>query len=349
MVFQMNRAVMGAIDFRMPVQGRTLISVIVPTLDEEAHIGAVLEDMLGQEHLNADVEILVADGGSTDGTRAIIARYAARGSVRLVDNPKRHQAHGYNAAIRAARGSIICIVHAHARYSRTYLATCLATRERTGAANVGGVIRHRGEGLLGEAIALAMSSPLGVGDSKYRHAKREQWCDSVMGAFIERRLFDEIGLYNETNIVNEDCEFNYRLRAAGYKVFVTPSIEATYYVRSSLVALAMQYARYGFYRRWTEVQHPGSVPWRVYAPPALLVSLAISAILFSFGLVTPAAIVPTVYLCFLGIGFIDGMCRSKRFLLALLEPVAIATMHFAFGFGWLRGFVKLRGPKVVVF
>ncbi len=319
-----------------------LVSVIIPALNEERYIGAVLDDMLAQEGLDADVEILVADGGSTDKTREIVQRYAARGNVRLVDNPKRHQVFGYNLAIKQARGSIICITHAHARYSKTYLAKCWEVRERTGAANVGGVIRHRGEGRIGEAIALAMSSPVGVGDSKYRHARREQWCDSVMGTFIDRAIFDEVGLYNETNLVNEDCEFNYRLRAAGYRVFLSPAIEVTYYVRPSLTALARQYVRYGFYRRWTEVQHPGSVPWRVYAPPALLLGLATSAILALAGYLALASVIPALYLGVLALSVLDGMRRSRRLSVALLEPIAIATMHLCFGLGWLRGLLTLR-------
>lgn len=201
---------------------------------------------------------------------------------------------------------------------------------------------------MGDAIALAMSSPLGVGDSKHRHAKHEQWCDSVMGTFIDRKIFDEVGLYNESNIVNEDCEFNYRLRKAGYKVFLSPAIEVTYYVRSSLKGLARQYLRYGFYRRWTEKQHPGSVPWRVYAPPALLLALAGSVMLGFFGYFALAAVVPALYVCFLSVCFADGLRRSRRFLIALLEPVAICTMHLAFGFGWLRGFVTFRkGAELV--
>ncbi|MBV9232513.1 MAG: glycosyltransferase, partial [Candidatus Eremiobacteraeota bacterium] len=128
------------------VERRRLISVIVPTLNEERYIGAVLDDMLAQRGIDADVEILVADGGSTDKTREIVAQYAARADVRLIDNPKRHQVSGYNLAIEQARGDIICITHAHARYPATYLADCWEVRERTGAANVGGVIRHRGEG-----------------------------------------------------------------------------------------------------------------------------------------------------------------------------------------------------------
>jgi succinoglycan biosynthesis protein ExoA len=324
---------------------RPLISVIVPTLNEERYIGAVLDDMLAQERIDADVEILVVDGGSTDRTRAIVGAYAARADVRLLDNPKRHQVSGFNIGIREARGSVICIVHAHARFSKTYLAACWEARVRTGADNVGGVIRHRGESLVGEAIALAMSSPLGVGDSKYRHTTREQWCDSIMGTFIDRRLFDEVGYYNETNVVNEDCEFNYRLRAAGYRVLVSPSIEVTYFVRSSFAGLAKQYLRYGFYRRWTEVQHPGSVPWRVYAPPALLAGLGCSAILLAAGAAPFAAVVPTAYLCVLALGAVDGLRRSARLAPALLEPVAIATMHLAFGAGWLRGLFTLRAVK----
>lgn len=321
---------------------RPLISVIVPALNEERYIGAVIGDMLAQESVDADVEVLVVDGGSTDATRAIVEAYAARGNVRLIDNPKRYQVHGFNLGIKAARGSIICIIHAHARYSKNYLAACMDARARTGAANVGGVINHRGEGPMGEAIALAMSSPLGVGDSKYRHTKSERWCNNVMGTFIDRALFDEVGYYNETHVANEDCEFNYRLRAAGYRILVSPSIQVTYFVRSSLVGLAKQYLRYGFYRRWTEVQHPGSVPWRVYAPPALVIALGCSAILCVAGAPLLGAVVPVLYLCVMGLGAVDAMRRSKRVSLALLEPIAIATMHLAFGLGWLRGLLVLR-------
>jgi glycosyltransferase involved in cell wall biosynthesis len=327
------------------LENRPLISVIVPALNEERYISAVLDDMLAQERLDADVEVLVVDGGSTDKTRAIVEAYAARSPVRLIENPKRFQVHGYNLGIRAARGELICIVHAHARFSKTYLAACLDARARTGAANVGGVINHRGESTVGEAIALAMSSPLGVGDSKYRHTTREQWCNNVMGTFIDRRLFDEVGYYNETNIANEDCEFNIRLRSAGYRVLVSPTIEVTYFVRSSLTGLAKQYLRYGFYRRWTEVQHPGSVPWRVYAPPALVIGLGCSLILSIMGFVAWGAVLPALYLCVLALGAVDGMRRSKRLSLALLEPIAIATMHLAFGLGWLWGFVVLRRKK----
>jgi len=303
--------------------------------------------MLAQEQLNGDIEILVADGRSSDRTREIVASYANGGKVRLIDNPKRHQVYGYNLALRAARGSIVCLIGGHASFPSDYLARCMAVKRRTGAANVGGVIRHQGNGAIGEAIALAMTSPIGVGDAKFRHAKREQPCDSVMGLFCDRRIFEEIGYFNETSIVNQDGEFNYRLRAAGYTVLVSPEIECTYFVRPSIARLGRQYYRYGFYRRWTEVQHPGSVPWRVYAPPLLLAALAGSAALTATGHYAAGFTVPLLYAIALIAAATDGLRRSKKLAVALLEPLAVATMHLSFGAGWIHGLLVHRKPSAV--
>ena len=301
--------------------------------------------MLGQEQLDGDVEILVVDGRSSDRTREIVASYANGGKVRLIDNPRRHQVYGYNLALRAARGSIVCLIGGHASFPSTYLARCMAVKRRTGAANIGGVIRHRGDGTIGEAIALAMTSPIGVGNAKFRHAKREQPCDSVMGLFCDRRIFEEIGYFNETSIVNQDGEFNYRLRAAGYTVLVSPEIECTYFVRPSIARLGQQYYRYGFYRRWTEVQHPGSVPWRVYAPPLLLTALVASVILTATRHYAAGSIVPALYAMVLIAAASDGLRRSKKVAVALLEPLAVATMHLAFGAGWIYGLLVHRKPS----
>ncbi|MGA8574548.1 MAG: glycosyltransferase family 2 protein [Candidatus Cybelea sp.] len=322
-----------------------MISVVICTLNEEAYIGPVLDDIVAQEGVDGRVEILLVDGGSTDRTREIAASYGAVADIRIIDNPRRHQVFGYNLAIAQARGAIFCILHGHARYSKSYLANCLEVKRRTGAASVGGVVRHEGDGVVGQAIALAMSSPLGVGDSKYRHSKREEFCDSVMGTFMDVELFDEIGTFNESNIVNQDGEFNYRLRAAGHRLVVSPSIECTYYVRPSLKKLAVQYYRYGFYRRWTEVQHPGSVPWRVYAPPALVGGLTLSAALALAGRRAASLVVPVLYATVMAAACLDGIKRSRRLSVGLLEPAAIATMHLCFGAGWLRGFVAHSRPR----
>jgi succinoglycan biosynthesis protein ExoA len=322
-----------------------LVTAIVPTFNEEATIGRAIEDLLGQEALAGAIEILVVDGGSSDRTCAIVQAFMARGcDVRLLDNPARHQAAAYNIGIRHARGTIVTILHARVQIDRRYIATCLEVKHRTGAANVGGVVEHFGLGATGRAIALAMSSPFGVGDSKYRHSTVEGQVDSVMGAFAHRTLFDDVGLFNETNVVNEDGEFNYRVRKAGRAVLVSPSIRLRYQVRSSLSKLAQQYVRYGFYRRWTAMQHPGSMPLRVYAPPLLLAGLLFSAIALTAGF-RFGAILPLAYGAFLLAAFARALMKSQDAFAAPIVPVAIAVMHCSFAAGWLWGSVCLRKPR----
>jgi succinoglycan biosynthesis protein ExoA len=320
------------------------VTAIVPTLNEEATIGRAIEDLLRQEAFAGPIEILVVDGGSSDRTRAVVENFVASGhNVRLLDNPARHQAAAYNIGIGHARGSVVTILHARVQIAPAYIATCLEVKRRTGAANVGGVVEHFGSGVTGRAIAMAMSSPFGVGDSKYRYSNAEGWVDSVMGAFADKTLFDDVGLFNETNVVNEDGEFNYRVRRAGYGVLVSPSIRLRYQVRSSLGKLAKQYLRYGYYRRWTALQHPGSMPLRVYAPPLLLIGLLFSAVAMAsghwFGVLLPA-----LYAAFLVVAFAQGFLRSRDFLAAAMMPVAIGAMHFAFAIGWLWGSIRLNKP-----
>ncbi|MGB8266018.1 MAG: glycosyltransferase family 2 protein [Candidatus Velthaea sp.] len=319
-----------------------LVSVIVCTLNERNHIAALLEGVLEQQGVPGTLEILVADGGSTDGTIEIVAGYADR-NVRLLENEHRFAVHGFNLAARAARGRYLAFLGAHARYGPRYLADCLALLQRTGAGNVGGVIEHAGEGTTGRAIALAMSLPLTLGAPKFRNAKRETECESVMGGFLERSLFDRLGGFNETNIVNQDGEFNYRLRKAGYRIVVSPEIRSTYFGRSNPRALWRQYFRYGYYRRWTEVQHPGSVPLRVYAPATLI---AVSATCLLTALATNALwpLVPVAAYGAVLIGASVMALRTEEPAVAVQIAPIIATMHAAYGIGWLTGLFRHRRP-----
>jgi succinoglycan biosynthesis protein ExoA len=341
---------MGDAAFSSETAARPLITVVICTLNEERYIGNVIDDVLAQQGLDADVEILVLDGGSTDRTKSVVRSYAGTHAVRLIHNPRKHQVFAYNIALREARGDIFCIVHGHARYSPDYLAACLRVRRKTGAANVGGVVRHEGEGIAGRAIALAMSSPIGVGDSHYRHSKVERYADSVMGSFVETKLAIQLGGFNESNIVNQDGEFNYRLRASGHGVYLSPSIRCTYFVRPSLVKLFAQYRRYGYYRRWTEVQHPGSVPWRVYVPPLFVLGLACSISFAAGGEIGLGLIVPGAYVCVLVFAAAAAVVRSGSVPVALVTPLALAAMHVAFGIGWIHGLLvhRRRASKTTV-
>ena len=229
-----------------PLEERPACSIVIPCLDEEAYIEAAVRGAMGQHYPASRLEILVADGGSTDGTRAIVERLAAQDPrVILVDNPGRFPSAGLNAAIRRARGAVIVRMDAHADYAPDYVAAAVDALRRTGAAVAGGAARARARGLFQLALCGALSSPLGVGGSAYRDASREGFVESVWGGAFRREAFEAVGLFDAAARANEDAELNQRIIEAGGTIYLSRDVVSFYYPRSSLGALVRQYFAYG--------------------------------------------------------------------------------------------------------
>jgi succinoglycan biosynthesis protein ExoA len=320
-----------------------LISAVVATYNEERHIEACLSGLCAQVELPGDLEIIVVDGNSTDRTADIVRALAASdGRIRLVPNPGRYQVYAWNIGTRQARGQYVAFCSAHTEYAEDYFARCYDAQRRTGAANVGGVQTPIGEGLIGSAVALAMQSPFGVGNAQFRYAQKEQFVDTVFGDFFEKSLLLALGGYDESIPFNEDSEFNYRLRQAGHSILLSPSIRVRYHVRSSLGGLAHQMFRYGFWRRRTQLEHPRYVPWRIMAPPLMVLGTLISLIVFALTKSPLGLVIPGLYAAFVGAATIAGAMRSKAPLSALCLPLVLPVMHFAYGAGWWAGFFVHR-------
>lgn len=318
------------------------ITAVVATYNEEAHIGRCLTGLLAQEGLDGPVEILVVDGMSTDRTVDVVRSFPEFGAqIRLISNPRRLQVYAWNAALCEAQGEYYAMVLAHADYSPTYFRSCLDVMRRTGATAVGGVQRAHGYGLRGRAIAWCMSNAAGMGNARHRYLDQEEECDSVFSIFTRRSTLLAVGGYDECVPFDEDSDLNYRLRRNGGKLIVSPSIQVRYYVRRSLKALWKQMFTYGYWRRFTQLKHPGKVPLRVLAPPALLAGFVISAAFATTPLRLIAAVLPAAYLSFLILCALAS-ARSVR-AAALVVPAAIATMHAAYGAGyWKACFTTVR-------
>ncbi|MGO8995102.1 MAG: glycosyltransferase family 2 protein [Polyangiaceae bacterium] len=218
----------------------------MPCLNEERFIEACLESVRRQDYPPDRYELLIADGGSTDATRAIVARLAATDSrIRLIDNPERIQAPAMNRMIRAARGEVVVRMDVHCEYADDYVRRCVEALERTGADNAGGAQRARAKTFFQKALCAALESPLGVGGAKYRGTDFEGFVDTVFLGAFRRRVFEEVGLYDPHAITNEDAELNQRIIAAGGKVFLSRDIVVHYYPRDSFGSLSKQYFKYG--------------------------------------------------------------------------------------------------------
>ena len=316
-------------------------TAVVATLNEERYIEACLQQLLQQRGLVGKLEILVIDGGSTDRTRDIVRSHPAFGTrVALLENPRRYQAFAYNQGIRAARGSYIWFVVAHAEYADDYLSEAISLIHRLDAANVGGVPKAIGDGSIGKAIAFAMSSPFGVGDATFRYVEDERCVDSVFVGVARRDRLLEIGGFSEDVPFDEDTDLNLRLRGAGYRLAISPKLRCRYHMRRSLSSLSKQMYRYGFWRRKSQLNFGARVPLRVLAPPALVLGLALSPLVPE-----PLRwIVPGAYACFLSLASSAAIRRLGT--LAIYVPAVVATMHVSYGAGWLAGLIVHRRSTV---
>jgi succinoglycan biosynthesis protein ExoA len=201
------------------------ITIAIPCLNEEAYIEACIRSVDAQDYPRDRMEILVADGGSTDRTREILSSLAeADPRIRMIDNPDRIQAAGMNEMIKQAKGEVIVRMDVHADYAKDYVSKSIDALERTGADNAGGAARARARSWFQKALCAALESPLGVGGSKYRDENNEGFVETVWNGAFRRRVFETVGMYDRRAITNEDAELNQRIIAAGGKVFLSKDI-----------------------------------------------------------------------------------------------------------------------------
>jgi glycosyltransferase involved in cell wall biosynthesis len=222
------------------------VTIAMPAYNEEGYIEACLRSVQAQTYPRDRMEILVADGRSTDRTGEIIQAMADEDPrIRLVDNPDRLQAAGMNHMIRESRGDVIVRMDVHCEYAPDYVEACVRALEQTGADNVGGAQRARARTFFQKALCAALDSPLGMGGARYRSPDNEGFVDTVFLGAFRRRAFEIAGLYDPRAITNEDAELNQRLIDAGGKVFLSRDIVVHYFPRGSFRALARQYYKYG--------------------------------------------------------------------------------------------------------
>src|SRR5215510_6061162 len=222
------------------------VTIAMPAYNEERYIEACIASVQAQHYPKHLIEILIADGRSTDKTREILARLAeADPRIKMIDNPARLQAAGLGLLVKAAQGDVIVRMDVHCEYAPDYVRRCVEALERTGADNVGGAQRAKARTAFQRALCAALASPLGVGGARYRSADAEGFVDTVFLGAFRRRVFETIGLWDPGAITNEDAELNQRILDAGGQIYLSRDIVVHYYPRDSFRALATQYFRYG--------------------------------------------------------------------------------------------------------
>ncbi|HWO93560.1 MAG TPA: glycosyltransferase family 2 protein, partial [Dehalococcoidia bacterium] len=209
------------------------VSVVVPLRNEGEHIGRCLDALQRQDYPAHMLEVIAVDGVSTDDTRDVVRSRlpGTRIPIRLLGNPGVTAARGLNIGIREANGGVIIILGGHSEVALDFVSRSVDALWRSEADVVGGRIESVARGAAGEAIAIAMSSPFGVGDARFRTSDSPGFVDTVAFGAYRREVFDRIGLFDEDLERNVDDEFNYRLREAGGHIYLNPAIRSRYYTR----------------------------------------------------------------------------------------------------------------------
>lgn len=330
-----------------------VVSVIVPCYNEQSTICLLLDALYSQSYPRAEMEVIIADGGSTDATRSQIVEFQRLHPdfvVRVVENENRTIPSGLNRAIEAACGEYIVRLDAHSVPRQDYVARCVGDLQSGLGDNVGGVweIEPRGSGWQARAVAAAAAHPLGVGDAHYRYTAQAREVDTVPFGAFRRALIRKIGPFDESLLTNEDYEFNTRVRQSGGKVWLNPGIRSVYYARPDLPALARQYWRYGFWKARMLRRYPETLRWRQALPPVFVLSLVLFA---AFSLVSPLAlgILALEMGLYAGILLVFGLrtaFRKKDWTLIWGLPLAVGTMHLTWGAAFLWSLLVSVAPAV---
>ena len=316
------------------------VLVVIPTLNEAAHIDACVRSLMAGDDRLGLVDLVVADGGSRDHTRSIIAELRRDfPNLRLIDNPQRLQSAAVNLAAKQAGAGrhILVRCDAHSIYPPGYIMQVADSLKRRSVASVVTPMDAVGKSCFQKANAWIVDTPLGSGGSAHRGGRKSMFVDHGHHAGFDLKTFLHVGGYDETFSHNEDAEFDTRLRQAGGRIFLDADIRLAYMPRSTVGALAKQYFNYGKGRARTLLKHGEKPRLRQLIPPATLV-----ACILGFGLAPLtlwSLILPAGYFAALVLASLAVAVKHKS-PCGLLAGLASATMHMSWSAGLFRQLLK---------
>ncbi|WP_203430074.1 glycosyltransferase family 2 protein [Rhizobium sp. BG4] len=318
--------------------------IIIPCLNEAKHIEPLIEKLdPALEELNA--RIVVADGGSTDGTREIVARISESDPrVILLDNPRRLQSAAINLAVNTFGRDYEYFIRidAHGDYPDDYCQRLVEEAELTEADSVVVAMETVGFGIFQKATAFAQNSKLGNGGSKHREGAEGHWTDHGHHALMRVNAFDTVGGYDETFSHNEDAELDYRLKKAGFGIWMTDKTRMIYYPRSSVKTLFRQYLGYGRGRAKNILKH-GNLPKLRQMLPLAVVPVFIGAFLAVLNWI---AVIPFSLWAIACVGYGFWMAVGQRNPYGPLAAFSAMVMHFAWSAGFWMELLSFRNRKV---
>jgi succinoglycan biosynthesis protein ExoA len=333
----------------IPVAGSAVfddVLIVIPCLNEAANLQQLLDQFARQA---PGARIVVADGGSSDGSQAIVASAAARNDlVQLLDNPARIQSAGINAAVPRFGGGRRWLVRvdAHCSYPDNYVATLLAAAATHGAGSVVVPMLTHGTGCFQQAVAAAQNSVLGTGGSAHRHVGEGRFVDHGHHALMAIKDFSQAGGYDSSFSHNEDAELDHRLITSGTRIWLEPEAAVGYQPRATATGLFRQYRNYGHGRAKTVAKHRLALRPRQLAPLLILPIVLVAALSVAGSFLLPQLLVlalPAALWALVALGYGALLGLRQRRPCAMAAGVAAMIMHFAWSLGYWTHLCRRQG------
>jgi succinoglycan biosynthesis protein ExoA len=313
---------------------KPFISVVVPIRNEEATIERLTRSLLDQDYPHDRYEILMADGGSNDRTRALLSLVDAEARVRVLDNPGRTAPAALNVAIAAAKGEIVTRVDGHSFVAPDYLSRIVAVMDETGESVVGGPVLMFADTPFRKALVAALYSRVAVGAVPYRTLQTRAYVESLQTGSFKKAVLDQVGPFDEALAVVEDLDMNTRIRKEGYKLLLDPSIRFWYLPRPSLAALWRQIFVVGLVKARILRKHPDIFKWKYVLPSAFVLTLGGALVLAATGAIAGLMLLAAYAVVVLGFALSHAPHLGAG---ALRLVLIVPTLHLGYGLGFLSG------------
>ena len=315
------------------------VSVIIPIKNEEKYISNTLLSIINQKY-DSDLEIIISDGLSDDGTLRIINKLQEKYfNIKLITNNAQIVSSGFNKALNIASGDIIIRVDGHSSLGPDFIENSVRILNEKDISCVGGPTKHFSNTFIGKNISVAQCSYFGAGGASFRTGIKDgKFVNTLAFGAYNRSEFLKVGGYDEELIRNQDEEFNYRIIQNGGKIWIDPSIISFYYVRNSLLKLFSQYFYYGFYKVRVIQKIKSIFSLRHFIPVIFVLTLhAFLAIGIFQNKLFPVYILGGIYLlASITFSVYESIKHHSKSLILL--PIIYFIMHFSYGLGFLFGF-----------
>ena len=317
------------------------VSVLLVTRNEKDYIKMSLLSLINQSYPKECYEIVIVDGGSTDGTLDIVNELQELYNtdsfhIIVVNNPKKILSAGWNIGIKSAKGKFVTRIDAHATAAPDFIEKSIETMNRVDAACVGGKLTSISLNGEEDIISYVLSSPFGVGNSSFRVSEVEGYADTAVYGLYKKEIFEKAGYFDETMVRNQDIEMHNRIKREGEKFYFNPAIKSTYYTRNTVKKMLRQAFGNGQWNMVLLKRGCGALSIRHLVPFAFVLSLVGSIILgFVLSLFWILGIV--IILLHLSLGLYFATKKTNKFVQIITMPFLFISLHLAYGVGYIRG------------